>query len=69
MDYFEITVRGIDYLIKPHFEADSLLFTTEVEGKEILFAGTGNGLEPIEPPDLDQELLAEIASSIDSYMM
>ncbi len=68
MDYFEINVRGIAYLIKPSIEEDNLFFTTEVEGKEVLFGGTGNGLEAIDPPDVDQEVLDEIASEIDSYL-
>lgn len=68
MDYFEIKVRGIDYLIKPYIESDNLFFTTEVNGKEVLFGGTGNGLEAIDPPDVEQELLEEIASEIDSYI-
>lgn len=68
MDYFEVTVRSTAYLIKPHIEEDSLFFTTEVEGKEVLFGGTGNGLEAIDPPDVEQELLEEIASEIDSYL-
>ncbi len=68
MDYFEINVRGIAYLIKPSIEEDNLFFTAEVEGKEVLFGGTGNGLEAIDPPDVDQEVLDEIASEIDSYL-
>ena len=69
MDYFEIKVRDKTYLIQPYVENDKLLFTTEVEGREVLFGGTGNGLEAIDAPDTDEELLAEIASEIDRDMM
>lgn len=68
MDYFEIKIRDTDYLVKPFIERDNLLFTTEVSGEEVLFGVTGNGLEAIDPPDVDPELLVEIASEIDSYM-
>lgn len=68
MDYFEIKIRGTGYLVKPFIEGDNLFFTIEVDGQEILFGATGNGLEAIDPPDLDPELLGEIASEIDSYM-
>lgn len=69
MDYFEIKVRDRSYLIKPYIESDKLLFTTEINGEEVLFGVTGNGLKAIDPPDIDEELLAEIASEIDRDMM
>ncbi|MDR2272067.1 MAG: hypothetical protein LBF27_14270 [Sphingobacterium sp.] len=69
MDYFEVKVRDVNYLVNPMIEADNLLFTTEVNGYEVLFATTSDGLQAIDPPEVDQELLAEIASEIDSYMM
>ncbi|GEM_PF-2964124 len=36
---------------------------------EVIFGGTGNGLEAIDPPNIDEDLLVEIASEIDSYIM
>ncbi len=36
---------------------------------QVIFGGTGNGLEAIDPPNIDDDLLDEIASEIDSYMM
>lgn len=69
MDYFEVNVRGNSYLVQPYVENDKLLFTTDIDGQQVLFGGTGNGLEAIDPPDIDEDLLAEIASEIDRDMM
>lgn len=44
-------------------------FITEINGLQVIFGGTGNGLKAIDPPNIDEDLLAEIASEIDSYLM
>jgi hypothetical protein len=46
-----------------------LFFITEINGLQVIFGGTGNGLEAIDPLSIDEDLLAEIASEIDSYMI
>jgi len=69
MDYFEIMVDGTPYLVKPFIENDNLQFAVEINDREVLFAGTGNGLAVIDPAEPDNELYQEIASRIDSHLM
>lgn len=69
MDYFEVKVRDVNYLVEPYIENDSLLFTTKVNGQEVLFGGTGEGLAAIDAPDIDETLLEEIAAEIESHFM
>lgn len=69
MDIFEINIGERRYLVKPFNVDGGLFFLTEINGLQVIFGGTDNGLEAIDPPNIDEDLLAEIASEIDSYMM
>ncbi|WP_426791844.1 hypothetical protein [Sphingobacterium sp. WOUb80] len=69
MDIFEINIGERRYLVKPFNKDGGLFFITEINGLQVIFGGTGNGLEAIDPPNIDDDLLDEIASEIDSYMM
>ncbi len=69
MDYFEVKVRDVNFLVEPYIENDNLLFTTKVNGQEVLFGGTGEGLAAIDATNIDETLLEEIAAEIESHFM
>jgi|GEM_PF-1479106 len=72
MDYFEVSVDGRNYLIKPSLmdHGNGATFSTIVHGQEIVFIAGGDGLTATKPnPQLDADLLDRIAQAIDSYFM
>lgn len=69
MDYFDITVDGKLYLIKPTLNGSELSFITDIDNHEVLFKNNGDGIIAIATnADLEVTLLERIAKQIENYI-
>lgn len=69
MEYFDISVEGKTYVVRPSYDDSAMLLTTEVNGSEIVFKGSGDGLRVIDAGNIDRELIDKLASEIEAYLM